>query len=180
MREREFQGALLHAESALAQGRELDSPQVVAWALDLLGNGHEGLAQWEEATAAYTESVAIKRSVDADDNAAMEPLAGLARVALAAGNEEAALEHVEAVLAHLAAGSLDGTDFPVLIHLTCYRVLDATGDARARVAIAEAHRILREQTDRIRNPDVRRAFLENVAENRAVVRLYACSEMGSR
>ncbi len=44
----------------------------------------------------------------------LDPVSGLARVALAQGRLDDAMEHIEAVLAHIAGGgSLDGTEEPL-------------------------------------------------------------------
>jgi hypothetical protein len=59
----------------------------------------------------------------------MEALAGLARLALAGGEPSQAMTHVNEILEHLRAHTLDGTYEPFRIYWTCYRVLKAHHDA---------------------------------------------------
>ena len=53
-----------------------------------------------------------------------EPIAGLARLALARGDTAAALATIAEVVAHFdGGGSVDGTEDPLWIYLTCHQVL---------------------------------------------------------
>ena len=62
-----------------------------------------------------------------------EPLAGLARLALARGDVGAATAIIGEVVAHFdAGGSVDGTEDPLWIHLTCHQVLAAARLAACR------------------------------------------------
>ena len=61
-----------------------------------------------------------------------EPIAGLARIALARGDVEGAMATIAEVVAHFdAGGSVDGTEDPIWIYLTCHEVLAAAGSPRA-------------------------------------------------
>jgi hypothetical protein len=100
---------------------------------------------------------------------ATEPLAGLALVALTQGDLAQARAHVEEILAHLESGSLDGTDEPFRVYLTCDRVLRANGDLRAEGLLETAHRLLQEEAARIADQALRRSFLENVAAHCEIV-----------
>ena len=64
-----------------------------------------------------------------------EPIAGLARVALARGDVAGAMATIAEVVAHFdAGGSVDGTEDPLWIYLTCHEVLAAAGSAaRGRI-----------------------------------------------
>jgi tetratricopeptide (TPR) repeat protein len=121
---------------ALAQEAGDRVRQGVAWMM--LGHALLGLGQLAEATEAHQESVALWRELD-QSNLAMEPPAGLARVALAQDDLVQAQAHVEEILVHLESGgtrstdtghALDGTVCPVQVYLTCYHVLDASQDRR--------------------------------------------------
>ena len=56
--------------------------------------------------------------------------------------------------------------------VTCCRVLEAAGDARARAVLATAYNVLQEWAGRIDDPALRRSFLENVAANREIAAMY--------
>jgi hypothetical protein len=101
----------------------------------------------------------------------MESLAGLARVSLAQGDasQAQALAQVEEILSYLETGTLDGTEEPFRIYLTCYRVLRASQDPRARTVLNTAHRLLGERTAKISDEELRRSFLDNVAVHREIV-----------
>jgi len=75
----------------------------------------------------------------------MEPLAGLARVALIEGNWGAAHAHIAPILQHLARSTLDGTEEPQLVYLTCYRVLQACQDPRVSEILHTAYTLLQER-----------------------------------
>jgi hypothetical protein len=77
---------------------------------------------------------------------------------------------VEEILGFLEENSLDGTDEPFRVYLTCYRVLQATGDPRAEEILDRAHRLLRERASRIGDESLWRSFLENVAAHGEIVR----------
>ena len=132
-----------------------------------------GLAQTElgEMDRACT---ALKRSRDlfnenSSPHLAMEPIAGLAYLALIESNIEAAIGHVETILQHLENdGSLDGTEEPLRILWTLCNVLHHAGDVRATSVLAEAHRQMRERAERISDTKMRCAFLENIPHHQAI------------
>ena len=101
---------------------------------------------------------------------AMEPMAGLASEALGRGDLGAALAQVEAILARQTAGvSLDGTEEPMRVHLTCHRVLAAAADPRARQVLESAHLVLIERAARIGDDALRLTFLNAVPYHRDIV-----------
>ena len=101
---------------------------------------------------------------------AIEAIAGLADLALAAGDLAAALGHVNAILAMLAAGtSLDGTEEPMRVHLCCHRVLAANGDPRARPVLEQAYQDLSLRALRISDAQRRESFLMAVPHHRELV-----------
>lgn len=139
-----------------------------AFALVRLGHALAALGELSEAAAAYQEALDLRREMG-QRHLAPEPLAGLARVALARDDPEAALAYVEEILRHLETGSVDGTDEPLRIYLTCCRVLKAHNDLRAEEVLEEAHNLLQERAAKIGDEELRRSFLENVAAHRELV-----------
>jgi hypothetical protein len=94
---------------------------------------------------------------------AMEPLAGLAQVALGNGDPTSAQAHIEIILSHLAnGGNLDGTEEPLRIYLAIYQTLAAKSDPRADQILKEAYSVLQEQVNRIQGQTNREMFVHNV------------------
>ena len=83
-----------------------------------------------------------------------------------------AQEHVEHILSCLESEAeppnerLDGTEEPVRIYLTCYKVLDLLQDERAPKVLDSAHAILRARAEKITDLTMRRSFLENITAHR--------------
>ena len=100
-------------------------------------------------------------------HAAIEPIAALARVALALADPAAALDHVQAILDRHAAGPGWGGAYAA--RLTCWRVLTACADARADAVLAEAQADLRAAAVKIQDPDLRSSVLAGVAVNREIM-----------
>jgi tetratricopeptide (TPR) repeat protein len=147
---------------------ELGDRSTEAEALTHIGHALSGLERLHEAAHAYRRGLAIRRELG-EENMAMESLAGLARVAIAQGDVAQAQIWVEEILNHLTTGTLDGTYEPMRVYLTCYRVLEASGDARSEEVLATAHSLLQEQAAKIENKEMRRSFLENVPAHRELI-----------
>jgi tetratricopeptide (TPR) repeat protein len=134
-----------------------------------LGDALLGLDKFEEATEAFQRAVDLRREMG-QPHLMIESVAGLARVALAQGDDAQALDHVARILEYLdGGGSLDGTDQPLRTYLTCYQGLRAGGAARAGEILETAHDLLQEQTAKIPDPETRRSFLESVPYHREIV-----------
>jgi tetratricopeptide (TPR) repeat protein len=134
-----------------------------------LGDALLGLDEFEEATEAFQRAIDLRREMG-QPHLMIESVAGLARAALAQGDDAQALDHVARILEYLdGGGSLDGTDQPLRTYLTCYQGLRAGGSARAGEILETAHDLLQEQTAKIPDPETRRSFLENVPHHREIV-----------
>ena len=102
-----------------------------------------------------------------------EAAAGLARVALAQGDEAAALRAVQAVLDHVGnGGTLGGTDAR-LIEWTLHRVLAQAHDPRAAEWLARAHDALQAHAVRLSEAALRHGFLNNIPHHREIVAAWA-------
>ncbi|MFQ5344187.1 MAG: tetratricopeptide repeat protein, partial [Anaerolineae bacterium] len=166
----DYETAREHSQQALQMTQEIGARRAEGAMWMKLGHAQAGLGQLDEAATAYRGAVALQRELGRL-NQAMEPLAGLARVALAQGDIQQAQAHVQEILSHLeAGGTLDGTIDPFQVYLTCYRVLRADGDPRAQEVLTTAYNLLQERAAKIGDEDLRRSFLENVASHREIVR----------
>jgi class 3 adenylate cyclase/tetratricopeptide (TPR) repeat protein len=100
--------------------------------------------------------------------------AGLACVALAEGDAVAAVAALEPLLEHIAAGgTLDGSEHPRMVELSCHQALARAGDPRAAEWLARAHGALMAQADAIdrstSDAALRQGFLQNVPHHREIV-----------
>ncbi len=156
----------------LAVAQRTEDLWLQGWAWTNRGYALEGLERWGEAGTAYVQALEIRRKLG-EPNLAAEPLAGLARLALAQGQIEPALGYVEEILSYLqGGGSLDGADDPLWVELSLYQVLQSVGDCRAGEILTRAYRELWMQAARIEDEAVQRSFLERVTVNRELKRLY--------
>ena len=111
-------------------------------------------------------------------------------MALAEGDAAAALATLQPLLDHMAAGgTLDGTQDPHLIELTCHQALARAGDPAAADWLARAHTALMAQADAITResrressqhgagPALRHGFLNNIPYHREIVAAWAKQEV---
>lgn len=169
----EYPAALEYAEQCLELNRSTGDRSAEAWALTCLGHVQFALGRNAKANAAYQAALKIRHDLG-QPNLATEPAAGLARVALAGGDQPAAHQYVEEILAYLdGGGKLEGAEEPLRIYLTCYQVLRAIQDPRAEVILRTAYDELQEQAERMPNPAARRTFFEQVTCNREILAAWA-------
>ena len=67
-----------------------------------------------------------------------------------------------------SGGSVDGTEDPLWIYLTCHDVLAAAGSPRAAEFLGRAHDLLNERAESLDAAE-RATFLGNVPSHRAIV-----------
>ena len=147
----------------------------LGWAVDLqyvfavMGHALVGLGHPAEAADAYQQAMTL-RIERGQPHLTVEPLAGLARVALAQDDLVGALAHVGEILDYLCDHpALEGTLEPLRIYLTCYRVLHANEDPGAGEILDAAYHLLQERAASIEDQDLRRSYIENVAVHREII-----------
>ena len=161
---------LAYANKAHEVATACGQRDLAAYARLVAGHAELALGRYAFAVEAYNQSRDQLLALRMRRQQVLDPVAGLARVALAQGDLAAALEQIELILAHMAAGGrFDGTEEPLRLPLTCYQVLTAAGDPRAAEVLANAHAELLKRADRISDPRARRSFLQNVPHNREIV-----------
>lgn len=161
-----------YARQVLTISLETGNRSQKAYALTNLGHALTGLGRLSEAVDFYRQSVAIRQEIG-EHHLIVESLTGLARASLLQADLATAQSAIDEVMAYLESNSLDGTEEPLRVCLTCYQVLKASGDPRARDALAAAYDSLQEQAARITDPALRRSFLENVPHHRDILRATA-------
>jgi len=129
------------AQTAVQIACKLGARPQLGYALTCLGHTKVALGRLTEAITAYSEAAQIRQAIGEQPRA----LACLARVALLKGDLAAATVHVAIILQHLAHSTLDGTEEPQLVYLTCYSVLQACQDPRVSEILHTAYTLLQER-----------------------------------
>ena len=158
-----------HSQQALGIAQDMGAQRQAVVALTVLGHALVELGCLEEATVAYRDAQHLWRELG-HLGPAMDSLAGLARVSLAQGHPFQAQAQVGEILSYLENNSLEGTDEPFRVYLTCYRVLKANQDSRAQEILTTAYNLLQEHAGNTTDEEMRRSFLENVPAHRELVR----------
>jgi tetratricopeptide (TPR) repeat protein len=171
----EPQAACEHAQKALELARALGARYVEGTALTRLGHALHGLADLQEAEAAYQAALQLCRELDSQ-TLALEPLAGLARLALASGDRATAQTRANELATALEAEAIPWVDELPQIFLNCYQVLSATGDARAAQVLEVAYAWLHRQASQISDATCRQAFWEDVPTHRALLAARAAQQ----
>lgn len=153
--------ALFHAQQSLQDAIQIREPEFEGYALMSVGRALEGLQRFPEAAQAYQRSQIIRQELG-QENLMLDSLAGLARTRLAQGDVDGALHDTEEILSLLESLSLAGTDEPVRIYLSCYRVLQAAGDERAPAILRTAVSFLQDRASEIQEQELQRSYLEKV------------------
>lgn len=160
---------------AIQQAKQDGSQEEEACALLYYGNALARLGQLEGARAAYKQSIAIRQAMEQGFKVT-ESQAGLARIALQENKKREAFFLVTQILDFLEERTLDGTDEPMRVYLTCYQVLQANRDPRADVVLRAAHTLLMAHAQKIEDEAMRQSYLENVAANREILQSFAEQE----
>jgi hypothetical protein len=161
--------ALSYGRRALAMAQKLETQAAESQPLCCVGHALLALQRPQEATAAYMESVRLHRMIG-NEHLAMEPIAGLIRVALSQGNLAEAKLYAHEIMAHLAQGMLDGTAEPIRVQLTLYQALLAiqAPPADAHMVLTAAYQMLMTRADKISDPLKKQLFLTNISTHRTV------------
>jgi predicted ATPase/class 3 adenylate cyclase len=166
-----------YAKQCLQLARSIGYRSMEAAAHTNLAHATTALGDLTEAARLYQLSVVLHQEID-ETATGIEARAGLARVYLAQGNLTQAREQVDVILNYLADNSLNGTDEPFRIYLSCFQVLRACDAPRAAQVLDTAHHLLQEQAARISDETLRRSFLQNVAAHAEIVNEWERQQAG--
>jgi tetratricopeptide (TPR) repeat protein len=163
------------ARLALDIGVEIQGPDQVANAQVRLGNAALALGRNSDARVAFGEAYAIASKMG---HARQHDAAcGLARVALLCDEVPQALHAIKGLLALLdTPGGLNGVEAPRLARLTCYRVLECTGDPLAAEILAGAYDELQTSAANISATEMRHNFLNNIPEHQEITTTWAAKQ----
>jgi predicted ATPase len=158
-------------EQSLAIALAISDLQIEGDSYVGLGDALAGLEKWDIAVEAYLESMGVFEEFEAEWGIAGSR-SGLARVALAQGDEMGALQFIDALLEFLGQKNKRFSEVLRESYLTCVQVLQAAGDPRASEVLEMAFIHIQEMANKIKDPEMRGSFLENVPYNREIVRLW--------
>lgn len=162
--------ALEYSQTALQLSIELGERDTEAYARLCLGHALAALTRWPEAADAYQLALSARRQAG-QQTQALEPLAGLARVALAQGQLMQAKAYIDELVPQLTYQTYAGIVELLRIYLTCYQVLTAVHDERASKLLTMGYTILQERAAKIESAMLRRSYLQ-IAVHAELRRLY--------
>lgn len=140
-----------------------------ALACTVAGHACVGLNQLDDALTHYTQAVLLWHK-QGRARIAFEAQAGMARVTLRQGQHAQAIVYGTPILEHLARGrSLDETDEPFWIRLTCYQVLLLAGDSRAGAFLEAAYQGLQARATQFQDAELQRLCLQNIPHHRDLI-----------
>jgi adenylate cyclase len=168
----EHQTAWDYSRRALEIAQQLGAKMLTASAFCHLGHALVAVEHLADAAEAYQQSIDLRTELG-QTHLAVEPLAGLGRINLIQNQVSEAQAFIEQILSFLKRSTLDGVEEPVRIYLTCYKVLCAGHDPRAREIVEKAHTLLQQRAIKISDQELRGTYLENVAVNREIVKEFA-------
>jgi len=157
-----------YSQQALSITQEIGDRRNQGYALTNLAHALVGLGRLVEAAEYYWEALEMRREMG-QPHLVLESLAGLAHISLDKNDLRQASDYVEEILCYLKTNTLDGTDEPFCIYLTCYRALQACQDARAQAVLETAYQWLQERAAKITDDELRRSLLENVTAHSEII-----------
>ncbi len=128
--QQEYETALAYAQQALQASELRGDSRHSAIARTCMGHALLGMEDLTEAEKHYLEARQLYLEME-QFNRSLEPLAGLADVALCRGDVRHAFDLMHKIVSHLEAETLDRTDEALYVYAIAYRVLLANHDARA-------------------------------------------------
>lgn len=152
--------SVTYGHQALTMMRTLNGPLFYSATLTWLAHALTALDQFNEARQHYEEAITIRRMIG-QTHIIIEPLAGLARIALAIGDDTQAYEYGKEMRRLLKRNpNLHGTEEPFRIYLTCYHGLHIGHDARAQQVLQVSYKLLQQRATTYTNENQRTTFLQ--------------------
>jgi len=178
-RNKKYPNAHEYCKQAIKIACEIGYTDQEGYALSRIGDALIGMEQLGRAEIAHQKSLHLRQELD-QQHLVIESKASLARVAFKRGDLSIAQNITDSILSYLDEGNtLDNTEKPFRIYLTCYEVLKVNNNPRADTILEEAYNLLQERTVKISDEELRHSFLDNVAENREIVKEYEENRLGA-
>ncbi len=155
-------------QQALVISRAIRDRENEAYALSGVALNFELLEDFDQASSNYRTALALHQEIGATTLATFDQ-AGLARLALAGQEVEAARNYIAPVVEWIQAGNAQRFWDPWIVYLSAYRVLDALGESGTALAILrEARTLLQQRGREISDETLRRCFIETVPVNHQI------------
>ncbi len=167
-------GELAAARDWLQRSLELADAQadrrMQADAMTYLGHLLIDLGAWEEARGMYEGALTRRLSMQ-QAHLAVEPLAGLARIALGQGHLTESLDWLARIWPNAVTPLPDGALDPSQVYLAGYWTWRAAHDPRAERALARGMEMLHTRAAQFTSEVRRRVFLDNIPSHRQLLAL---------
>jgi tetratricopeptide (TPR) repeat protein len=158
-----------YAEEALALIEEHQFFSLKAAALAFLAHNLLALDEMQRAMTYYTASIDLWRAMN-NQLEIGSVLAGYGYAALQLGLVDQALACIEEILPMLDHILTDNATEAMWVVVACYFILEETNDERLYAVLAKGYQRLMQQTETLRKPEIRKAFLHNCYPHRVIVR----------
>lgn len=159
------------AEQATLLAIDAGRPLELTHSLLLLGRARQRLGRISEAAASYRRALDIAAHL-VTPYLRCDAAAGLASIALAAGDIDRGVHYAADVLRYLQEQALAGCEEPAWNTLACIDVLDAAGDARTRNALLLGALLLNRRAGALPAKEGHR-YLNTSPERRAVMQRWS-------
>ena len=134
-----------------------------------MGNIYFEINDLDAAAEDFKGALELRQSLE-QPNLASEPLAGQARIALEEGDLQGAIEYINPIIEYLdRGGTLDGTEEPIRVYLTCFQVLHQAGNPRAGLILGAGYDQLQTRGAGIKNKALRNNYYENIPDNKKLL-----------
>jgi len=144
---------------------------MMAYGQTMLGHAELALGNTDAAEAAYSTALELAQSANLP-HTGVEPMAGLARVALQCNDLLKARERIVPILVWLDQNGADNLEEPFRVYLTCADVLRRNGESIDDL-LARANAILNARAAKITDSDLRHSYLNNVQAHFQLRRMQA-------
>ncbi|MEM7130025.1 MAG: tetratricopeptide repeat protein [Chloroflexota bacterium] len=147
------------AEASLDIAQQIQDPIMEAYGWLVLGYAHSGLAQWEKAFRAFERCLSLRRE-SGEVERLLDPLAGLAFVALQRNTFETAYEYTAQIISGLNDLTEAAAMLPAQVYYVCHVCLAQRGDPAAETylqrtkGLLEAYRPVEVETGEIYKKEV--------------------------
>jgi predicted ATPase/DNA-binding SARP family transcriptional activator len=148
---------------------------IEAYVRTCLGHLFYRLQDYAQAHSFYEAGLALRRQLN-QPGQSLEPLAGLARLALEQGETQQATTLAAQIWIQLQARRPAGVVEVIKIYLVCYDIFASYRDSRAEQVLGAAQRMLQEDAAKISDPEQRRSYLETVATHRRLGELLRAAQ----
>lgn len=159
----DLKAARQNLEQVCALTKEIGDRRSEGYGWVLLGLVLESIGELKKGRDAYRRGLELRRAVGLHAMA-IDPLAGLARVATAEGKPDEAVKYANQVLTWMEENGHEGIGDPLLAYQGVYRALLTAGETEQGLAVLEdAYALLMKFADSIADPEYRHAYLHEIS-----------------